>query len=119
MSDDWLFAMNIIHVAQEKHIFKDHNELFQRRAFTWTPAQEKEGRAFGGFPSFEVPKHNNFYTILSIFQQQAKPWQNSAKTSPTFVHQIGEVRPGGPCHQVVFLMCRTAWRLSKRSDFVG
>ena len=27
---------------QEKQIFKDHNEIFQRRAFAWTPAQERE-----------------------------------------------------------------------------
>lgn len=26
----------------EKQIFKDHNEIFQRRAFAWTPAQERE-----------------------------------------------------------------------------
>ena len=37
---------------QEKQIFKDHNEIFQRRAFAWTPAQEREvqGQAYAGVP---------------------------------------------------------------------
>jgi len=31
----------------EKYLFKDHNEIFQRRAFAWTPAQkEQEGETW-------------------------------------------------------------------------
>ena len=51
---------------QEKQIFKDHNEIFQRRAFAWTPAQEREvqGQAYAGVPmwTFFLQCDCNYWT---------------------------------------------------------